>query len=119
MSLPTACAALAAGSSLIAAAVLASSLSLLFAAAVVVVGLGTGVGFSAGLRAINSRVPSARRGGAFSVFFVVLYAALVLPAIGVGIVIEIAGLRWAGGVFSALVAMVAVLVLLSLRRREA
>jgi len=116
VSLPAACVCLILSAALIAVAVLAPSLSALLAASVVV-GLGTGSAVSAGLRAINAGVPAERRGAAVSAFFAILYTILALPAIGVGIVIELSNLRWAAGIFTALVAALAVTVLLSLTRR--
>ncbi|GIF68802.1 MFS transporter [Asanoa ishikariensis] len=119
LSLPLACVALIVGAALIASAVLGAALPPLLAAAVVV-GLGTGSAVSAGLRAIATGVPPERRGGAFSALFAILYTLLALPAIGVGIVIEYAGLRWAGGIFTLVVALLAAAVLISLssRRRQ-
>jgi MFS family permease len=102
---------------LVAVAVLTASLRALVAAAFLT-GLGTGGGFGAGLRAIGARVPADQRGAAFSAFFVVLYPALALPAPGVGIVTERAGLRWAGSVFAALLALVTFSAIVSLRRRR-
>jgi len=99
---------------LIGTAVLVPSLAALIAAAVVS-GLGTGTGLSAGLRLIGSHVPEAQRGGAFSLYFVVLYSALALPAIGVGVVTELAGLRWAGTLFAVVLALVSLAAFVGLR----
>ncbi|MDG4820298.1 MFS transporter [Asanoa sp. WMMD1127] len=115
VSLPASCVALIIAAALIATAVLGASLPALLAAAVVV-GLATGSAVSAGLRAIATGVPAERRGEAFSAFFAILYTVLALPAIGVGIVIEYANLRWAGGVFSLVVGLLALTVLISLSR---
>ncbi|MGW5366157.1 MFS transporter [Actinopolymorpha pittospori] len=117
VSLPAACVALIVAAALIATAVLGASLPALLAAAVVV-GLGTGSAVSAGVRAIDTGVPSERRSAAFSAYFGIIYTALALPAIGVGVVIEYANLRWAGGIFSLLDALLALIVLVSLRRRH-
>ena len=100
---------------LIATAVLTASAAALIVAAVFA-GLGTGTGLSAGLRLIGGHVPDDQRGAAFSLFFVVLYSALAVPAIGVGIVIELAGLRWAGTSFAVLLGLVSLLALAGLRR---
>jgi MFS family permease len=110
-----ACIALIMSACLIATAVLAASLAALVVAAVFT-GLGTGIGLSAGLRMIGSHVPDAQRGAAFSLFFVVLYSALALPAVGVGIVTELAGLRWAGTVFAVVLGLVSLAALSGLRR---
>ena len=117
VSLPGACVALMVGAGLIAAAVLGPSLASLIAAAVVV-GLGTGTAVSAGLRTITTGAPPERRGEAFSAFFAILYTLLALPAIGVGLVIEYANLHWAAGIFSLIVALLALTVLVSLSRRR-
>jgi len=117
VSLPAACVALVVAAGLIAWAVLGAALAPLLAAAVVV-GLGTGSAVSAGLRAIATGVPAERRGEAFSAFFAILYTVLALPAIGVGVVIEYANLHWAGGIFSLIVALLALTVLISLSRRR-
>jgi hypothetical protein len=106
VSLVAACVALIVGAGLIAAAVLLSSLTALVVAAVVA-GLGAGSGFSAGLRAIGARVTPDHRGAAFSAYFAALYAALAVPAVGVGVVTEMAGLRWAGTSFAVVLALVA------------
>jgi MFS family permease len=117
VSLPAACVALVVAAGLIAWAVLGAALAPLLAAAVVV-GLGTGSAVSAGLRAIATGVPAERRGEAFSAFFAILYTVLAVPAIGVGLVIEYANLHWAGGIFSLIVALLALTVLISLSRRR-
>jgi MFS family permease len=117
VSLPAACVALVVAAGLIAWAVLGAALAPLLAAAVVV-GLGTGSAVSAGLRAIATGVPAERRGEAFSAFFAILYTVLAVPAIGVGVVIEYANLHWAGGIFSLIVALLALTVLISLSRRR-
>jgi MFS family permease len=109
-----ACVALIVSACLIGTAVLVPSLAALIAAAVVS-GLGTGTGLSAGLRLIGSHVPEAQRGGAFSLYFVVLYSALALPAIGVGVVTELAGLRWAGTLFAVVLALVSLAAFVGLR----
>ncbi|GIF70948.1 MFS transporter [Asanoa siamensis] len=115
VSLPASCVALIAGAALIAAAVLGPSLPALLSAAIVV-GLATGTGVSAGLRAIATGAPPERRGAAFSSFFAILYTFLALPAIGVGIVIEYANLHWAAGIFTLVVGLLALTVLISLSR---
>ena len=51
-----------------------------------------------------------------STFFAILFAMLGVPAVGVGLLIQTIGLRPAGEVFSAVVAVLALVVLLSLVR---
>jgi len=114
MSPLAACVALIVSACLIATAVLAPSLAALIVAAVVA-GLGTGTGLSAGLRLIGSHVAEEQRGAAFSLYFVVLYSALALPAIGVGVLTELAGLRWAGTLFAVALAVVSLAAFVGLR----
>ena len=109
-----ACVALVVSACLIATAVLTASLAPLIAAAVFA-GLGTGTGLSAGLRMIGSRVPDEQRGAAFSLYFVVLYSALALPAVGVGVVTELAGLRWGSTTFAVLLGLLSLAALSGLR----
>jgi MFS family permease len=109
-----ACVALIVSACLIAAAVLVPSLAALIVAAVVA-GLGTGTGLSAGLRLIGSHVPEEQRGAAFSLYFVMLYSALALPAVGVGLLTELAGLRWAGTLFAVALAVVSLAAFVGLR----
>jgi hypothetical protein len=54
-----------------------------------------------------------------SSFFVVMYVAIALPVIGVGILAQAIGLRPAGLIFAAAVAMVAMVVLVLLGRDRA
>jgi MFS family permease len=91
------------------------SLALLVAGSATV-GIGIGLTVGAGLAAINADAPPERRGEAASTFFAILYLALALPAIGVGLATEAIGLRAAGIVFSAIVALLALAVLAELRR---
>jgi len=109
-------AALVASAVLLGVALGATLLAPLLAGALLV-GIGTGLSVGAGLAAINNRAPVARRGETASTFFAVIYAALALPAIGVGIAGRLLGLRDAGVAFSIAVALVAagVLVLLLVR----
>jgi MFS family permease len=113
----TGCGSMIAGLAAIAAGLAASSLALLLLGAVVA-GFGTGLGFRAGLSAINAGTPPAQRGEVNSTFFLVAYIALSVPIIGVGVASRAFGLRAAGLVFVGCVAVLALLVLLSLRRAD-
>ena len=53
-----------------------------------------------------------------SSFFVVMYVAISVPVIGVGILAQATGLRSAGLTFAAIVAIVAILVLVLLQRER-
>jgi len=114
-SLPAGCLGLIAGMALLAAALLAESAGLLVAGAVVA-GLGQGVSFRAGLTAVNARAPGGQRAAVASMFFIVVYVALSLPVVGEGLAAEAIGLRAAGIVFTAGVAVLAAGVLASLVR---
>jgi MFS family permease len=99
------------GATLLALGLGRSSLALLVAGGVVA-GLGHGLSFRAGLGAINEAAPPAHRAQAASSFFVVAYAAISLPVVGVGLLAEATGLRLAGIIFAVAVAAVAASVLL-------
>jgi MFS family permease len=115
--LPAGCLALIAGMGWLALGLTVSSLALLVLGGVIA-GFGHGLAFRAGLTEVNARAPADKRGEVASSFFVVMYVAISLPVIGVGLLAEATGLRAAGLTFSAAVAAVAmvVLVLLGLER---
>ncbi|GAA2275523.1 MFS transporter [Nonomuraea roseoviolacea subsp. roseoviolacea] len=108
-----ACAGLVAGAGLIALAMAAVSLTALLAGAAVN-GLATGVALGYGVTVITTRAAPDHRGASVSTFFVILYSMLAVPAVGVGVMIRLTGLRPAGEIFSAVVAVLALGVLLSL-----
>jgi len=92
----------------------------LFLAGAIVAGAGQGVAFRAGMGMVAAASPPARRGEVASTFFVVLYVAISIPVVGVGLVADTLGLRAAGVGFSVVVAMLALIALLALvvvRRR--
>ncbi|HEX5314838.1 MAG TPA: MFS transporter [Gammaproteobacteria bacterium] len=109
------CLILAAGAGLVGAGIGAASLALLFAGAAVS-GFGQGLSFRAGLAAISARSPADRRAEITSSFFVVLYVALSLPVIGLGIAAASVGLRIAGVAFAIAVGILALVALLALWR---
>ncbi len=113
--LPSGCAIMIAGMAAIAGGLGAGSLALLLVGALVA-GFGAGLGFRAGLAAVNEEAPAERRGEVNSSFFVVAYLALSVPIIGVGIADQAFGLRPAGLLFSACVVILALAVLVSVRR---
>jgi multisubunit Na+/H+ antiporter MnhB subunit len=67
---------------------------------------------------VNAGAPAQQRGEVASSFFVVMYAAISLPVIGVGILAQATGLRPAGLAFAAAVAAVAAVVLVLLGRER-
>ncbi|MFC8449890.1 MFS transporter [Kitasatospora sp. NPDC057223] len=113
--LPVACAGLVLAATLVAVALLGESLAALLAGAAAN-GLATGIAVGNGLGVINAGTPPQRRGEVVSTFFAILYAMLSVPVIGVGVLIQLSGLRTAGVTFSALVAALALAVALTLRR---
>lgn len=118
VAMPSACGTLIVAAGLLAVAVLCSSLIALVCAAVLA-GFGTGGAVGAGVGAISAGVAARHRGEAVSTYFAILYGMLAVPAIGVGVMIQVAGLRVAGSVFAAGVAALTATVLISLVRRKA
>jgi MFS family permease len=118
--LPLGCAGLIVGIALVALAIVVSSLAVLLAGALVA-GVGQGVAFRAGMGAVTAASPAERRGEVASTFFVVLYVAISIPVVGIGVVADTIGLRVAGIGFSIAVAILAAFALASLmlRRRAA
>jgi MFS family permease len=112
------CLALIAGMGSLALGVALSSLALLVLGGVIA-GFGHGLAFRAGLTAVTARAPAEQRGDVASSFFVVMYVAIALPVIGVGILAQAIGLRPAGLIFAGAVAAVAIVVLVLLGRERA
>lgn len=111
------CVLLAVGVGLLALAIGVESLATLIASAAVV-GLGQGLALGGALAAINQRAPVEQRGETASSFFVVMYVGLSVPVIGAGVAVYYMGLRPAGLVFSAAVALLVLAVLASLVRAD-
>ncbi|AJE81106.1 MULTISPECIES: MFS transporter [Streptomyces] len=116
--LPRGCFVLVLGLALIAASLLAESLPLLILGAVTG-GTGQGLAFRAAVISVGTAAPAAQRGATVSAFFVVAYTGISLPVVGVGALTLWLGLRPAGVLFTAIVALLAVLVGLRLRRTPA
>jgi MFS family permease len=93
--LPTGAALLTLGAVLIAAALWQESLAVLIVGGALA-GLGQGLGFRAGMAAVNAATPADRRAAVTSVFFTVLYIGISLPVVGIGVAADAAGLRTAG-----------------------
>lgn len=108
---------LTAGAALLAIALARGSLVLLVIAAIVV-GVGQGTSFRAGLAAVNAAAPPRQRAEVASLFFVVLYVALSVPVAGVGLAADSFGLRTAGIAFALVVAALALTALLLVSRRR-
>jgi MFS family permease len=119
VSLRAGCAGLIAAMGLLALSLGFSSLALLIVAALVS-GLGHGLGFRAGLAGLNENAPAHLRAQIASSYFVVAYVGIAIPAIGVGVLTELVGLRSAGFAFAAAVAVISAagLVLLAHARHS-
>jgi F0F1-type ATP synthase membrane subunit c/vacuolar-type H+-ATPase subunit K len=98
---------------LLAAGLAATSLALVIASAIVA-GLGQGLCMRAGLEAVNTQAPAQRRAGVASTFFIVMYVAIALPVIGVGIAATHLGLQTTGIAFSIAFAAIAAVALATL-----
>nr|WP_265737685.1 MFS transporter [Peterkaempfera bronchialis] len=112
------CAVLAAGMAAIIASLATSVLALLVLGAVVS-GAGQGLSFRAGVTVVGEQSPPDQRAEVTSALFVVLYVAISIPVVGVGALAVVAGLRSAGLVFSACVALLAGATALRLLLRPA
>jgi MFS family permease len=111
VAIPTGAGALIAGMGFLALGLASSSLALLVLGGVVA-GFGQGLSFRAGLAAVNEHSPAAERGAVASSFFIVMYVAISLPVIGIGVLAQEIGLRAAGLTFAALVAGLSAVVLI-------
>ncbi len=117
--LPLGCAGLVVGMACVGSAIVLACLGLLVAGAIVA-GLGQGVSFRAGLGQVTAASPVTRRGEVASSFFVVLYIAVSIPVVGLGVVTELVGLTVGGVLFTAMVAVLALVAMgLLITRRGA
>ncbi len=99
-SLPLGCAALLAGLALLAAALHWDLLPLVVLSAIVG-GIGQGLSFRGALTAVAGATPADRRAAVISTLFVVAYAGISVPVVGVGLLSGPMGLEGAGLVFIA------------------
>jgi MFS family permease len=76
----------------------------------VALGISAGLCLNAGIATTVERVPPAQRGEVSSSFFTGLYLMLAVPAIGVGVLATVVGLRPAGLVFTAVVAVLVAVI---------
>lgn len=113
LALPGGCLLLAAGGLLVGAGINIESFALLVAGAVLS-GFGQGLGFRAGMAAVTAAAPVERRGEVTSTFFVVIYVAISIPVIGVGVAADALGLRQAGTGFAIGVAVLSLIALIAL-----
>ncbi|MEU9098604.1 MFS transporter [Streptomyces sp. NPDC048361] len=105
-SLPLGCSALLAGLALLAAALRWDLLSLMVLSALVG-GCGQGLAFRGALSAVAEASPADHRASVISTLFVVAYAGISVPVIGVGVLVKPLGLEGAGLAFIACMAVLA------------
>lgn len=115
-SLPLGCAGLFAGLALLAGALRWDLLSLVVASALVG-GAGQGLAFRGALAAVAAASPPDRRAAVISTLFVVAYAGISVPVIGVGVLAGPIGLEGAGLVFIACMAVLVSTAAVYLLRR--
>lgn len=82
-------------------------------------GVGQGISFRAGLGEIAAAAPVHRRAEVTSSFFVVLYVAISLPVIGLGIAVQLADIQRATLLFVGLTIALVLIALLLLMRGQA
>ncbi|MBD7950361.1 MFS transporter [Oerskovia rustica] len=109
VALPVGCAGLVLASAALATALAGATLVPLIVAATVL-GVSGGLCLNAGIATTVEQVPPTQRGEVSSSFFAGLYLMLAVPAIGVGLLTSVVGLREAGLVFAAVVAALAAAV---------
>jgi len=100
---------------LIVAALAAASMAL-FLAGTVVGGVAVGAVFLGSLATANRLAPPGRRGQTVSTFFVLCYAGLIIPVVGVGVATLFTGDLPAVLAFSILLAALSLFSLTSIRR---
>jgi MFS family permease len=115
-SLPLGCAGLLAGLALLAGALRWDLLPLVVLSAVVG-GVGQGLSFRGALSAVAGASPADRRAAVISTLFVVAYAGISVPVIGVGLLVGPIGLEGAGLVFIACMAVLVSTAAVYLLRR--
>jgi len=116
--LPVGCAALVLGMALVVTSLLTSDLAVLVVGSVVA-GAGQGTSFRAGVEAVTSRAPAESGAAVVSTLFVVLYVAISLPVVGVGLLAAAGGIVQAAVVFAVVVAVLALLAVVRLLRTPA
>jgi sugar phosphate permease len=104
--LPIGCALLACGTCLLIVGLQVSSLVALVMGCITS-GIGQGFSFRAAMEHIGGEAPTGQRGAIISLFYIVLYAGLSVPVLGVGVGAEFFSLRSAGTVCAAVVAVLA------------
>jgi MFS family permease len=101
--------ALAAGMGLVVAAAATES-ALLFTLGAIVTGAGFGTAFLGGLRSLSAAIPPEHRAATMSAFYLVAYAALSIPAVIAGIVVEPLGVQSTFEIFGSAIILIALAV---------
>jgi hypothetical protein len=104
---------------LLAALALAFPSVLLVAGAALAGGIAVGLIFGGALGAVNAATPPERRGEANAMLLLVVYGAISIPALGVGLATEVLPFARAVAVFLGVVAVLAVASAVIVRRRAA
>src|SRR5262249_8056250 len=100
---------LAVGTVMIVAAAAVDS-SALYLAGSVVGGIGFGVAYLGGLRALVAAIPPQHRAAVMSAFYIVAYASVSVPAIVAGVVVSHLGVETTFETFGSIVSAVALVV---------
>jgi MFS family permease len=98
---------------------IATAQLLLLIIAGLVAGIGQGMILRAGMGAVTASSPAHQKAAVTSAFFVVLYVSISLPVVAVGFSVRAFGLEHVGEFFASLVAVVALLAMISMRRVQA
>ncbi len=115
--LPLGCATLVVGMLPVALGIYLQSLPA-FMVGAIIAGMGHGISFRAGMGAIASASPANERAAVTSTFFIVVYVAISLPVVGIGVMASLTSLQTTGIIFSICVGSLAALALVILLRRR-
>ncbi|WP_268797987.1 MFS transporter [Pseudomonas huanghezhanensis] len=84
-----------------------------------IAGMGQGMIFRAGMGAVSANSPPDHKAAVTSAYFVVMYISISVPVIAVGFSVHAFGLRHVGEFFASLVAVIALLAMISMKRVQA
>jgi len=84
-----------------------------------IAGMGQGMIFRAGMGAVSAKSPPDQKAAVTSAYFVVMYISISIPVIAVGFSVHTFGLRHVGEFFASLVAVIALLAMISMKRVQA
>ena len=94
---------------------IATAQLLLLVLAGLLAGVGQGMILRAGMGAVTASSPPHQKAAVTSAFFVVLYVSISVPVVAVGFSVQVFGLPHVGEFFASLVALVALLAMISMR----